>query len=107
MYWAHKCIRSSFPAKSAMGMAACAPSTVRENGPRGDPKRFEIVALSAAASWATSEMPLGADDAVVSLRRYDASNGHLAGTWSAQHTATRAMTVPALGFVTSFGIAQC
>lgn len=44
------------------------------------------LALHNGYVYVTSEFPFGKDDAVVSLRRYDARNGARAGTWSAENT---------------------
>jgi hypothetical protein len=44
------------------------------------------LALRNGYVYVTSEFPFGKDDAVVSLRRYDARSGARAGTWSAENT---------------------
>jgi hypothetical protein len=44
------------------------------------------LALHDGYLYVTSEFPFGADNAVVSLRRYDAKNGAPSGTWSAEHS---------------------
>jgi hypothetical protein len=44
------------------------------------------LAVRDAYMYVTSEAPLGADDAIVSLRRYDARNGTPAGAWSSEDT---------------------
>ncbi|MGB6984397.1 MAG: hypothetical protein WBD74_00330 [Candidatus Aquilonibacter sp.] len=44
------------------------------------------LALHNGYVYVTSEFPFGKDDAVVSLRSYDARNGASAGTWSAETT---------------------
>jgi hypothetical protein len=44
------------------------------------------LALHNGYVYVTSEFPFGKDDAIVSLRRYDARNGARAGTWSAENT---------------------
>jgi hypothetical protein len=46
------------------------------------------LALHDGYLYVTSEFPFGHDDAVVSLRRYDAKSGAPAGTWSAEDTPT-------------------
>ncbi|HTU71398.1 MAG TPA: hypothetical protein VMF11_13895 [Candidatus Baltobacteraceae bacterium] len=44
------------------------------------------LAVRDGSIYVTSEAPFGAEDAVVSLRRYDARTGAAAGAWSAQDT---------------------
>jgi hypothetical protein len=44
------------------------------------------IALRGGYVYVASEFPFGKDDAIVSLRRYDARNGARAGTWSAENT---------------------
>jgi hypothetical protein len=44
------------------------------------------LALRGDYVYVTSEFPFGRDDAIASLRRYDARSGAPAGTWSAENT---------------------
>ncbi len=44
------------------------------------------LALHNGRLYVTSERPFGADDAVVSLRSYDAKSGASTGTWSSENT---------------------